>query len=184
MPSRTISRKQSRTPCHLRMIHYSRRHLREVERLLAFLPDYYPGAGAWLERRLEEAERCPGTCRLGFLDGQLAGITIVTPKSSRRSKLSTIYVDECARGRGLGTALLREVLSGWRDIKIDRGHVTVPACRVPELEPLLLAHGFRKEGLELCRYGPGRDEMIYAWSRTTPSGLPLRSLVLFPTSIS
>ena len=63
-----------------------------VRELLLELPTDYPGADAWLDRRLSDVLDGAAECWMALVGSQLAGVTILTPKRSAL-KLSTIYVD-------------------------------------------------------------------------------------------
>jgi ribosomal protein S18 acetylase RimI-like enzyme len=103
------------------------------------LGNLYPNGLDWLERRLDDVEA--GHADLWQV-GQALGWAIVTPKGPHEVKLSTFYIAPVARGRGLGSTLLRALVGNWRHRDILNASVTVDedsslACGFFE------KHGFR-----------------------------------------
>jgi len=134
-----------------------------VKALLSDLPRAYPGAGRWLERTLREAAAGEASCSLARVGGRLAGVLIDKPKPEGRRKLSTLYVDRWARGRGVARDLLDEAMRRWWTEGVAEAYVT---CRVPRGDALiecLASRGFVPGPLLSGRYGGGRDEQVLSW---------------------
>lgn len=131
---------------------------------LSFLPDLYPGADAWLSRKLAHIDRGDARCRLVTCDESLAGLTIETFKDPGVVKLSTIFVEPSCRNAGVATTLLRACVSAWHAESVRRAYVTVPTYSLDALAPVLLRNDFRVACVVAGRYGPDRDEAIFTWS--------------------
>ena len=134
-----------------------------VRSLLVDLPLSYPGAEAWLERRLQDCLAERARCMIARAPDGVVGITILTPKALA-TKLSTIYVRPDFRRSGLGGRLLDQVLRdarGWapRDARGET-YVTVAHHTWGQLERLLLGRGFTRTAFEPNRYGQGRHEIV------------------------
>jgi len=123
----------------------------------------YPGAAAWLDHRLQEVinggSRAP-QCWIAGDDASPAGVLILTPKKLAL-KLSTLYVAEQFRGRGLGTQLMDRAIDSSRSLGFDEIYVTVAEHSVSLLRPLLYSKGFICSAIEQNRYGLGRHEAIF-----------------------
>lgn len=134
-----------------------------VRSLLVDLPLSYPGAEAWLERRLQDCLDERARCMIATTPDGVVGVTILTPKALA-TKLSTIYVRPDFRRSGLGGRLLDQVLRdarGWapRDAQGET-YVTVAHHTWGQLERLLLGRGFTRTAFEPNRYGQGRHEIV------------------------
>lgn len=135
-----------------------------VQHLLRDLPRLYPEGDRWLHRRL--GEMCDGGASgtVATYGSVIAGIVIETPKTSGRSKLSTIFVGpdfrRCGVGRTMLTASLAELARrGTTDV-----HLTVATSVEHALLPLLSGLHFTRVAIEKDRYGKGRHEAIYQTS--------------------
>lgn len=144
--------------------------------LLPAICSSYPGAKAWLEGRLEDVMEGSARCQLARDLHGLRAIAIETPKAPGHLKLSTIWVPERARGRGLGRRLLVECRDRWLRDELEQVWVTVAPPSYPSISPLLLAHGFRQTGIDSDRYGEGRPEAIFTWHPDQEPVVSLRSL--------
>lgn len=140
----------------------TRRDLFSVRGLLRFLPALYPGAEAWLERRLHEVDRGRAACLVALLDGHVAGTLISTPKGRRASKISTFYVSPGFRRSGAGNALLTCEEQRWTREGIDSVYITVPSSRVPLMQSFLTRREFGVSATERDRYGPDRTEVVFS----------------------
>ena len=86
----------------------------------------------------------PATCRAAWVDGRVAGTVTVLPYGSF-AWIGMVLVDQAARGRGLGTALLEEALA----IVGPAGTACLDAT--PLGRPVYSGLGFRADG-ELQRW--------------------------------
>ena len=143
--------------------------------LLPVISSSYPGAEAWLERRLEDVIEGSARCQLARDLLGLRAIAIETPKAPGHLKLSTIWVTERARRQGLGSCLLLECRDRWLRHELEQVWVTVSPTSYPSISPLLLAHGFRQTGIDPDRYGEGRPEAIFTWCPDQEPVLSFRS---------
>ncbi|NWJ70759.1 hypothetical protein HX744_09535 [Pseudonocardia sp. ICBG1122] len=134
-----------------------------VLRLLTVLPLLYPGGADWLVRRLDEVRSGGPVCTLIELSGNLAGVSIETPKSLSSIKLSTFFIDDRFRRQGLGLFLARSLVNRWRAIGVNFSYVTVAHTRSEALLSCLGAVGFEYADTEPHRYGEGRHEVILQW---------------------
>ncbi|MEY4508184.1 MAG: hypothetical protein RLZZ450_306 [Pseudomonadota bacterium] len=134
---------------------------KQVLDLLAGLPSLYPGADTWLLRRLSQVSRGQAHCDVARLaTGGIVGVTIDTPKTAYRWKLSTIYVLPIWRARGVGSALVDACAARWAARDVRENVVTVRLGRERELLRLLAPYGFSQIDVQSDRYGPGRTEVI------------------------
>ncbi|MFC8190363.1 GNAT family N-acetyltransferase [Cellulomonas sp. NPDC057328] len=134
-----------------------------VRSLLVDLPVAYPGAEAWLRRRLQDCLAGRARCMIAATADDVVGVTILTPKSLA-TKLSTIYVRPDFRRTHLGSRLLDQVLqdaSRWapRDAQGEI-YVTIAHQTWGQLERLLSSRGFTRTAFESNRYGRGRHEIV------------------------
>lgn len=141
------------------------RHHPEVFRLLSRdLSHVYVGGQRWLDGKLAELHdgRASG---LVVEDGagRVVGSAIETPKGSRRTKLSTIYVKPVYRHNRIGTSMMRSLISSWSTRDVEYASVTVASSRVRTIQPLLTTWGFSLVALIPERYGDGRDEFVFTW---------------------
>jgi ribosomal protein S18 acetylase RimI-like enzyme len=134
-----------------------------VTLLMADLPMLYPGGGEWLQRRLTDVVEKRANCTLAFWSRSIAGITIETPKGTKRTKLSTIFVNPIFRKRGVGSRLLRNCLESWRLSDVDEAIVTVRLHNLVTIAPLLMRNKFEPIAIEQNRYGDGNDETVFRW---------------------
>ena len=100
----------------------------------------------------DELERrwLPGHRWVAELDGRVAGWSALTPASGRQCYRgvaeTSVYVDDAARGRGVGTALLRRTV----DAADDGGLWTLQTAIFPENRASIALHrraGFRTVGV-------------------------------------
>lgn len=128
---------------------------------------YTRGAEKML-RRLEDARDGYEIANV-VVDGLGAPLALAAEAKKGRAarKLSTFWVAQHARRRGLGAMLLDQRIEDWSDSGIDTVHVTVRASRAQQLERLFLPRGFQRALIELDRYGSGGDEVVLRWSVST-----------------
>lgn len=129
--------------------------------LLRDLPSLYPGAEEWLQRRMDEVSHGLASGLVATTTDGIAGLTILTPKSPRTLKLSTILVARPYRSRGIGASLLTATLAAARDSGYSEVYVTVAHHLVAQLSPLLARNSFTMTAREPNRYGPGRHEVVF-----------------------
>ena len=134
-----------------------------VLELLSVLPTLYPNGGEWLQRRLAELRPGGPRCTLAIVDDVVAGITIETPKSTTRMKLSTIYIAEPFRGRGAGRKLARLLVDRWLGEQIQDAYVTAAHTVAEQVNNCLGRYGFSPTVELRDRYGSGRHEVIFRW---------------------
>lgn len=125
-----------------------------VTLLMAPIRSAYPNFDAWCSRALQEKHAF-----IGLFDGQVAGISVWSPKDDRVVKLSTFYVGDDFQGRGLGPHLLFHQLRLWVEHRYEKVFVTVSSERLHALE-FFLGYGFRIEGAATRRYKAGATEII------------------------
>lgn len=89
------------------------------------------------------------------------------PKADARVKLSTFWVHEGFRRRGIGRLLIEFLVVRWAQSGVASVHVTVRAGRDVALFSLLSQYGFTRVALVRDRYGRGRDEAVLAWTPLT-----------------
>ena len=131
--------------------------------LLVDLPNVYPGADLWIDRTLDEVFAGKASCTLACVDGAIVGIVIDKPKPDGRRKLSTLYVDPGARGRGIARAIMDEAQRRWWTEGVVEVYVT---CRIPRNDALtecLVMRGFVAGAILPNRYGQGHNEQIFVW---------------------
>jgi len=111
-----------------------------------------------LRKRYDLPERAPGeTVLVADDDGVLAGVAVYrVARWNRRGELLHLYVDRRRRGRGVGRALLDEVVervraAGARALWLETQNVNAPAIR------FYRRYGFRLAGLDDSLYDP--DEL-------------------------
>jgi Acetyltransferase (GNAT) domain len=134
-----------------------------VLNLLTDLPLLYPGGAAWLSVRLRDVVRRRAACWLAFRCDVLAGIAIETPKGRRVRKLSTLFVGEAFRGRGIAYSLVSRLTRNWTRDELDLAYVTVDLRKAVDLSSVLWKFGFIYQTVEFGRYGSERDEVILSW---------------------
>ena len=137
---------------------------RVVQLVADALERLYPTGGEWLDRKLRSLDGGGVRCTLAEVGCTLLGLTIETVKGLGRRKLSTIWVNEAVRGKGIGTALIDSCLANWRRELLKEAYVTASLQVVEAVALLLVPAGFQFRALELDRYGIGRDEVVLAWS--------------------
>lgn len=135
---------------------------RAAEVLLAGLGELYPGAEAWLERRLSECVRGQAIALVAVAGSDLVGILILTPKGARL-KISTIYVDPGWRRQGIGRELMRVGSQAWSGGRYEAVYLTVATSQEESVASLVAPYGLRRITIEADRYGPGRHESVLCW---------------------
>jgi N-acetylglutamate synthase-like GNAT family acetyltransferase len=136
----------------------------QVTGLLRDVPALYPNGARWLERRLDDALDGKARVMLARAGSNAVGVTIETPKGKNRIKLSTILVDENARGYGVGSRLLASCIDSWNQSGIEEAIVTARVSRAPQLTPLLSRLGFHCISVLPNRYGELNDEAVFRWT--------------------
>lgn len=134
--------------------------IQELTHLLAIVPILYPRGDAWLRRRLDDVVDGSARCLVLPWDGRIAAAAILTPKAPTVTKISTFFVAEWARRRGVGARLAGSVLDDLRQHGSVESYVTVAHHVAAPLESLLGPRGFVRTAVEPDRYGPGRHEVI------------------------
>lgn len=132
--------------------------------LLPVVAARYPGGLAWLDRRLDDARDGAARCRLAWLDNRLVGATIETPKGRGRVKLSTVWVDPGARGRGVGRLLLEDAIRGWQRRGVVEAWLTVALAHCDGLLAAAEPRGFEIIGMAADRYWEGETELVLGWN--------------------
>jgi N-acetylglutamate synthase-like GNAT family acetyltransferase len=133
------------------------------EAVLPSIQGRYPGADAWLDRRLDDVVDGDATCLTALVGGRVIGTAILTPKGHRAVKLSTIWVHHRWRRQGVGSLLLDACVKAWSRGDVDRAYVTAPLSMSGSLGPFFARFGFASVYVAPDRYGEGRDEAIYEW---------------------
>ena len=122
------------------------------------------GSNAHLEPRIQEADFTV----VAEQDGQLVGVAAVKYEPwNRRGEVWHVYVAKAARRRGIGTALMNELVVfarsvGARCLWVETQNVNFPAIQ------FYRRAGFRFCGLDEAFYdpeGPGPDEIALFWVR-------------------
>lgn len=131
-----------------------------IRRLLHFLPDLYPGADEWLERRLSDVGMGKAYCSVAGVERTLGGILIETPKGRRAAKVSTFYVHPRICCFGLGSLLFARHEDRWLRCGIDDVHITVPQERLNPLSAFLIRRGFTPAAKILEKYRRGSFETV------------------------
>ena len=98
------------------------------------------------------------------LDGEIVAYAAETPKANQRLKLSTFWVREDMRRRGIGRRLIELMVPRWREAGLAECYVTVRLGREQELLALLSKYGFSFGEVVPNLYGPGRDEVVLKWT--------------------
>ena len=141
----------------------------EVVNLLAILPMLYPGGDRWLQRRLTDSLEGMAECTVveDTRTRDLCAVAIVTPKL-RALKLSTFYVAENHRLRGVGKFLLSDLIDSWERRGQLEAYVTVAHHLDETFAKLVQPAGFLRLHEEKNRYGVGRHEVIWIRSAVGP----------------
>lgn len=142
---------------------YQGRDRAAVFHLLSFLPNLYPNGHDWLEHRLAGVLKGQARCTLAVAKGVPIGITIETPKSHRRLKLSTIFIHPLFRGIGVGSSLMSQCYENWRQNDLAEVWVTTDVKRASIILPLFSRFSFEPNSIEYNRYGSDRHELILVW---------------------
>lgn len=94
-----------------------------------------------------------------------------TPKAENRLKLSTFWVKETVRRRGIGRILIEFLVRRWLEAELVEVYVTVRLGREEELLGLLAQYGFVAGDVVPDRYGPGKDEVVLKWTAAPASSM-------------
>jgi ribosomal protein S18 acetylase RimI-like enzyme/predicted nucleic acid-binding protein len=125
-----------------------------ISMLMAPIKSSYPEFDRWREKALREKR-----AYVGVIDDAIAGIAVWAPKDDRVVKLSTFYVGDDHRGRGLGPYLLFNQLRLWVEQRVEKVVLTVSSERINALR-FFLDYGFRIEGASPRRYKEGVTEFV------------------------
>jgi GNAT superfamily N-acetyltransferase len=131
--------------------------------LLPVLRQSYSCSTMWLPRRLDDVLAYSARCHLARDLRGLRAIAIETPKGRGRLKLSTIWVADRAREKGLGSELLAASRARWLCEDLQQVWVTVSPAARGSMSKLLLANGFTQTAVDTDRYGSDRPETIFTW---------------------
>lgn len=132
---------------------------------LAFLPKLYPGGDTWLDRLLHKEGLATSRITLYSISREIAGITVERQKEESRLKLSTFYVHEDWRGRGIARVMMDSCQARWTQERIRRVHVTAQYPRDDGLDHVFCSSGFVLHTVEPSRYRTGADEGVFVWER-------------------
>ena len=135
-----------------------------VMRLLHELPLAYPGGREWLTRRLRDVEKGLASCTVAALDDAILGIAIETPKGNHLIKLSTLYVREDFRKKGLGTVIMAFLIQRWRKSGVAKVTGTYDSTVMPSLGYFMRIHGFKEVARVKDRYWAGHTEAVVEWT--------------------
>jgi N-acetylglutamate synthase-like GNAT family acetyltransferase len=161
-------KRESRNSVQALIRPYTRKDYRSVCRLLDDLPARYPNGDAWLDRRLGDVLCGRARCTVAESQSQVIGITIETPKSRRRLKLSTIFVRPDYRGFRIGTNLIQTCHSRWICEELEQVYVTADERIRSLIIPPLQRVGFELVSIIPDRYGAGQNEMVLCWGHRLP----------------
>src|SRR6186997_2669059 len=104
-------------------------------------PGWHPGSSQPVDAR--ELEAPTGVWLVAYLDGRAVGCGGLQALSEEVAEIRRIYLEEAARGRGIGRALLAELEEharrlGYRSVRLTTG------ARQPEALALFQAAGYRE----------------------------------------
>lgn len=125
------------------------------------LGSLYPGGGSWLIGRLRDVADKRARCTLALVENKLVGVLIETPKAGKRVKISTLYVAESERGRGIAGKLLDSAINDLARKDVETAYITAAHTVSPEINRVLQARKFNWKGRALDRYGKGRHEDVF-----------------------
>jgi hypothetical protein len=157
------SREPSRRPAPTVRAYYAEDRELIIAQLAPLIASLYPDGQDWLDRRLTDVAAGDATSEIVGTPAALQGITIETPKSPRRVKLSTIWVPASCRNQGVGSVLIDSRRRDWLRRGVREASLTARADVASDLERLLLPRGFDIVDVEADRYGEGLDEVIFQW---------------------
>jgi ribosomal protein S18 acetylase RimI-like enzyme len=132
--------------------------------LLPVIADSYPNAEGWLQRRMDDVLDGAADCLIARDRRGLRAVAIQTPKGRGEAKLSTIWVAERARGRGLGAKMIARCRQVWRRRETEEVWVTVSPASLDAVLALLLPRGFVIAARMTSRYKPGQTETVLRWT--------------------
>lgn len=126
----------------------------EITRLMEPIKSSYPNFDAWRQKALGGKNFF-----VAEVEGRVAGIAVWSKKDDRVVKLSTFYIGDDYRGRGIGQHLLFHQIRLWIAARFEKVFVTVSSERLHVLDFFFL-YGFRLEGASTRRYKSGTPEYI------------------------
>jgi len=133
----------------------------QIVNLLGFLPNQYPEADEWLERRLTEAFNGNAYAFCLFHSGELVGILLGILKPNNKMKISTFYITPEHSGLGLGKILLAAGVATAILEKASAVYLTANARLEKTLGGLLENQGFKLIAAKPDLYIIGDTENIY-----------------------
>lgn len=139
----------------------------QVRELLAFLPNSYPDAEQWLNRRFTDDS---GATRIILLkeDSRIIGVAITVLKPSNRVKLATLYVEPGFQKLNGGRRLMEEVLKYAENNGAESVYLTADAGMDDTLGVFLSRFDFRLEASKPGLYWPGRTENVWVKNFSVP----------------
>lgn len=140
-----------------------------VARLLRDIESRYPGGVSWLQSRYEDILLRNALGIGAFLNDDLIGTAILSPKGHKKMKLSTIKVAEPWRHMGVGKGLIDVVLRHWNTAGIEEAWVTVDAVDSATTNFLVRVAGFELRDCVDRRYREEARENVLVW---TPDARP------------
>lgn len=126
----------------------------DISRLMDPIKSSYPNFDGWRQRALKDKNFF-----VAEVEGKVAGVAVWSRKDDRVAKLSTFYVGDDYRGRGIGPHLLFHQIRLWASERIEKVYVTVSSERLHVLD-FFFSYGFRIEGVSTRRYKSGTSEFI------------------------
>lgn len=129
--------------------------------LLSFLPDYYPGGGAWLERRLLDIHCGRALATVVTIHTGVAGILIEKDKGARSTKICTLYVRHDCRRYGLGRALIAARMIDWLRASKEEVYLTARECVADGIARTTCSFGFYEVARIWERYRKNEYELVY-----------------------
>jgi ribosomal protein S18 acetylase RimI-like enzyme len=132
--------------------------------LLPVIAESYPRAEQWLERRLDDVLDGRAECLIARDSHGLRAVVIQTPKGTAQLKLSTIWVAERARGRGIGARLITRCRKVWLRREIAEVWVTASPSSIDAVAGLLAPRGFAVAARTAGRYSAGEVETVLRWT--------------------
>lgn len=158
----------------MRVVPYIGSDKTQVRELLAFLPNSYPDAEQWLNRRLTDDS---GATHIILLkeNSQIIGVAIVVHKSNNRFKLATLYVEPEFQKLNGGRLLMEEALAYAETHKAESVYLTADASMDATLGVFLSRFGFQLEASKPGLYWPERTENVWVKNFSVPK--PAESMI-------
>lgn len=158
----------------MRVVRYAHSDEGQVRELLAFLPNSYPDAEQWLNRRL--TDKSGETHIISLKEGlRIVGAAIVVHKSNDRFKLATLYVKPEFQKLNGGRLLMEEVLAYAETHKAESVYLTADAGMDTTLGVFLSRFGFQLEASKPGLYWPERTENVWVKNFSVPK--PAESMI-------